>query len=98
MGLQDERNAIFGAQVKRSVCSEISQGVSNQLALVNFHAAYHVRSAAQHQPGPGVDCGMSKLAKVASVFAEKQFVALKNVLVCRAFSSAVKGDNHQVGI
>ena len=90
MYFQDQRKAIFAAQIERPIGGEIPQRIGDQFALIDLHAPHHMRPGTDHKLGTGIDGGTSKLTQVAAIFAKKRFVAGRHMLMACSFSSTVK--------
>src|SRR5262245_2872684 len=90
MRLQHQGETVFAAEIEWAVRVKSAQRIGDQFSIINFHGTDYVRTGADHQLRAGVHCGMSELAQVSAVFAQKRLIAWSHMLVAGALGAAMK--------
>ena len=87
--MQDHAHAEVAAGGEVSVAGEVAQAVGDQVAVVELHAAQHVRSAGDDQAGAGVDGQVGEGFGVAAVLAQVMLLPAGYVIGTGAFRAGV---------
>ena len=97
MEFQYGRIARYPVDVDAVRRTEIAQTVGDEMSVVEFYGANHVRAVTIDYIGTVVDAKMSELAQVAAFFFKKNLFVVWQMFVFCSLCSAVKRNNYDVG-